>query len=68
MKVQLLITADVEVDEGETVEEIKEQVTNELHDINVAVEKMSDYLTNVDCELCIESEGHYEHTETEAGD
>ena len=39
MKVQLLITADIEVDEGETVEEIKEQVTNELHDINVSVEK-----------------------------
>lgn len=67
MKVQLLITADIEVDEGETVEEIKEQVTNELHDINVAVEKMSDYLVNVDCELCIESEGHYDHT-TDEGD
>lgn len=61
MKVEILIYADVAIEEDETIDEIKEQMTNELPDIFKDVQRISDYLLNVKGEICIGSDGHYEH-------
>ena len=68
MKVEIRITADVVLNDDETVDEIKGQLTDELPDLCTAVMRISDYLINVDGELCIESEGHYEHVGPHVGD
>ena len=68
MKVEILIYADVVINDDETADEVKEQITNELPDIFKDVQRLSDYLINVDGELCIESEGHYEHVDGPAED
>ena len=61
MKVEILIFADVVINDDETTDEIKEQITNELPDIFKDIQRISDYLVNVGGELCIEDEGHYAH-------
>lgn len=67
MKVEILIYADVVINDDETADEIKEQITNELPDIFKDVQRLSDYLGNVDGELCIEDEGHYAHIDGRRG-
>ena len=67
MKVEILISAEVVLNDDETVDEIKEQLTNELPDICNDIMRISDYLGNVDGELCIEDEGHYAHIDGRRG-
>ena len=66
-KVEILIYADVVINDDETTDEVKEQITNELPDIFKDVQRLSDYLINVDGELCIDEEGHYAHIDGRRG-